>query len=165
MLNSSKKITAKQIAEKLELNIRTVYRYIDFLSASGVPIISDSGHNGGYSLMNDYHQAPLVFDIEEKKHFSMQLLMQRTQARKDVLKNKELAIKWLTLLAEQGNEYAKFFLDICISSESLRCTRNFKNDESCGRIFENNVPLPDKSAIGFKVDSKLMRKMREKKVG
>ncbi len=67
MLNSSKKITAKQIAEKLELNIRTVYRYIDSLSASGVPIISDSGHNGGYTLMNDYHQAPLLFDIEEKK--------------------------------------------------------------------------------------------------
>ncbi|WP_334308214.1 helix-turn-helix transcriptional regulator, partial [Clostridioides difficile] len=47
MLNSDKKITAKQIAEKLEINIRTVYRYIDVLSASGVPIISDTGHNGG----------------------------------------------------------------------------------------------------------------------
>lgn len=67
MLSSSKKITAKQIAEKLELNIRTVYRYIDALNTSGVPIISDSGHNGGYSLINDFHQAPLVFDIEEKK--------------------------------------------------------------------------------------------------
>lgn len=67
MLNSRKRVTAKQIAEKLELNIRTVYRYIDSLCASGVPIISDSGHNGGYSLINDFHQAPLVFDIEEKK--------------------------------------------------------------------------------------------------
>lgn len=67
MLNSGKKVTAKQIAEKLELNIRTVYRYIDSLSTSGVPIISDSGHNGGYSLMEKFHQAPLVFDIEEKK--------------------------------------------------------------------------------------------------
>lgn len=67
MLSSSKKITAQQIAEKLELNIRTVYRYIDSLSASGVPIISDSGHNGGYSLIHGFHQAPLVFDMEEKK--------------------------------------------------------------------------------------------------
>ena len=56
MLSSDKKITAKQIAEKLELNIRTVYRYIDSLSVSGVPIISDSGHNGGYSLVKDFHQ-------------------------------------------------------------------------------------------------------------
>ncbi len=67
LLSSNRKTTAKQIAEKLELNIRTVYRYIDSLITSGVPIISDSGHNGGYSLMNDFHKAPLVFDIEEKK--------------------------------------------------------------------------------------------------
>lgn len=67
MLSSNRKMTAKQIADKLELNIRTVYRYIDSIITSGVPIISDSGHNGGYSLINDFHQAPLVFDIEEKK--------------------------------------------------------------------------------------------------
>ncbi|AKG33306.1 helix-turn-helix transcriptional regulator [Paenibacillus durus] len=67
MLNSGVKMTAKQISEKLEINIRTVYRYIDALCASGVPIISDSGHNGGYSLLNNFIRAPLLFDIEEKK--------------------------------------------------------------------------------------------------
>ncbi|MGE5417096.1 MAG: helix-turn-helix transcriptional regulator [Acidobacteriota bacterium] len=67
MLNSGSKITAKQIAEKLEINIRTVYRYIDSLCASGVPIISDTGQNGGYSLLNNFIHAPLFFDIEEQK--------------------------------------------------------------------------------------------------
>ncbi len=67
MLNSGVKITAKQIAEKLEINIRTVYRYIDALCASGVPIISDTGHNGGYSLLNKFIRAPLVFDVGEQK--------------------------------------------------------------------------------------------------
>lgn len=67
MLNSGVKLTAKQISEKLEMNIRTVYRYIDALSASGVPIVSDAGHNGGYSLLNNYISAPLLFDMEEKK--------------------------------------------------------------------------------------------------
>lgn len=43
-----------------------MYRYIDVLSASGVPIISDTGHNGGYSLLNNFTKAPL-FDIEEQK--------------------------------------------------------------------------------------------------
>ena len=57
MLNSGTKITAKQIAEKLEINIRTVYRYIDSLCESGVPIISDSGQNGGYTLLNNFIQA------------------------------------------------------------------------------------------------------------
>jgi predicted DNA-binding transcriptional regulator YafY len=67
MLNSGTKITAKQISEKLEINIRTVYRYIDSLCESGVPIVSDSGQNGGYTLLNNFIQAPLVFDIEEQK--------------------------------------------------------------------------------------------------
>jgi len=67
MLNSGTKITAKQITEKLEINIRSVYRYIDSLCASGVPIISSSGLNGGYSLLNNFIQAPLYFDIEEQK--------------------------------------------------------------------------------------------------
>lgn len=66
MLSSDKKVTAKQISEKLEMNIRTVYRYIDTLSTSGVPIISDTGHNGGYSLLNNFIEAPLFFDSDEQ---------------------------------------------------------------------------------------------------
>ncbi|MEI7024848.1 helix-turn-helix transcriptional regulator [Paenibacillus sp. y28] len=67
MLNSGEKWTAKQISEKLEVNIRTVYRYMDALCFSGVPIVSDPGHHGGYSLLNNFIRAPLLFDMEEKK--------------------------------------------------------------------------------------------------
>lgn len=66
MLRSGEKITAKQISEKLEMNIRTVYRYIDTISTSGVPIISEPGHNGGYTLLNNFIEAPLFFDFEEQ---------------------------------------------------------------------------------------------------
>ncbi len=66
MLRSGEKITAKQISEKLEMNIRTVYRYIDTISTSGVPIISEPGHNGGYTLLNNFIEAPLFFDYEEQ---------------------------------------------------------------------------------------------------
>ena len=67
MLNSGTKITAKQISERLEINIRSVYRYMDALCVSGVPIISEPGHNGGYSLLNNFIRTPLLFDLEEKK--------------------------------------------------------------------------------------------------
>jgi predicted DNA-binding transcriptional regulator YafY len=66
MLRSGEKMTAKQISEKLEMNIRTVYRYIDTISTSGVPIVSEPGHNGGYSLLNNFIEAPLFFDFEEQ---------------------------------------------------------------------------------------------------
>jgi predicted DNA-binding transcriptional regulator YafY len=67
MLKAEKRVTAKQLAVALEINIRTVYRYIDALCASGVPIVADSGHNGGYSLLHSFNEAPLFFDRDEQK--------------------------------------------------------------------------------------------------
>ncbi|WP_026074180.1 helix-turn-helix transcriptional regulator [Brevibacillus massiliensis] len=67
LLKQRKRMTASEIADELEINVRTVYRYIDALCASGVPIISDSGHNGGYSLLPLFTEAPLFFDLEEQK--------------------------------------------------------------------------------------------------
>ncbi|NHN31339.1 helix-turn-helix transcriptional regulator [Paenibacillus agricola] len=67
LLKTGQRITAKQLAETLEIHIRSVYRYIDALCASGVPIIADSGHNGGYSLLHAFTEAPLLFDSHEQK--------------------------------------------------------------------------------------------------
>jgi len=67
LLKSKKQVTAKELAEQLEISIRTVYRYIDALCASGVPIISDAGHNGGYSLLNEFTKVPLFFNLDEQK--------------------------------------------------------------------------------------------------
>ena len=73
LLKSEKKMTAKQLSDELEIHIRTVYRYIDSLCASGVPIVSDSGHNGGYSLLHNFTKAPLFFDLVEQRRLFMQL--------------------------------------------------------------------------------------------
>jgi predicted DNA-binding transcriptional regulator YafY len=67
LLNARGKMTAQKIAEELEINIRTVYRYIDALCISGAPIISEAGPNGGYSLPRDFIKAPLILDMDEKK--------------------------------------------------------------------------------------------------
>lgn len=67
LLKTRKQMTAKELAEELEISIRTVYRYIDALCASGVPIISDAGHNGGYSLLNEFTKTPLFFNLDEQK--------------------------------------------------------------------------------------------------
>jgi len=67
MLQSGKKVTAQYISEQLEMNIRTVYRYIDTLSASGVPIVAEAGHHGGYSLLTQFIEVPLFFDAEEQQ--------------------------------------------------------------------------------------------------
>jgi len=67
MLRSGKQMTARQLAEKLEIHVRSVYRCIDALCASGVPIVADSGPGGGYRILSRFADSPLVFGAEEQK--------------------------------------------------------------------------------------------------
>ncbi|MCH5585484.1 YafY family transcriptional regulator [Shimazuella sp. AN120528] len=67
LLISRHRMTASELAESLETSVRTIYRYIDSLCASGVPIIAESGHDGGYRLFNKFIETPLFFDTDERK--------------------------------------------------------------------------------------------------
>jgi len=67
LLKSGKRMTAQQLADELEIHVRTVYRCIDSLCASGVPIIAEAGHNGGYRIMEHFSKAPLFFNLNEQK--------------------------------------------------------------------------------------------------
>lgn len=67
MLRTGQKKTARQLADELEIHIRSVYRCIDSLCASGVPIVADSGPGGGYRILSRFVDSPLLFDPEEQK--------------------------------------------------------------------------------------------------
>jgi predicted DNA-binding transcriptional regulator YafY len=49
-----RKLTAQELARELEVSERTIYRDIDALSASGVPIYAEPGPGGGYALLDSY---------------------------------------------------------------------------------------------------------------
>lgn len=67
MLRSGRKLTAAQIAESLEISVRTVYRYVDALCASGVPVVAESGHEGGIRILGSFTDTPLFFNTVELK--------------------------------------------------------------------------------------------------
>lgn len=54
LLKVHKQLTAKDLAKRLEVSVRTIYRDIESLSSIGVPIFTDRGTNGGIKLLGDY---------------------------------------------------------------------------------------------------------------
>jgi len=47
-------VTAKELAETLEVSIRTIYRDIDSLTAAKIPVYTTSGKGGGVGLLEDF---------------------------------------------------------------------------------------------------------------
>lgn len=66
-LQSKKIIKAQELADRFEVSLRTIYRDIRTLEASGVPIYSEAGV--GYSLLDGYRLPPVMFTREEASSF------------------------------------------------------------------------------------------------
>ena len=62
-LQSKRILTAREIAEKHHVSIRTIYRDIRTLENSGIPIVTEEGK--GYSLMQGFNLPPIMFTEKE----------------------------------------------------------------------------------------------------
>uniref|UniRef100_A0AAU3H310 YafY family transcriptional regulator n=1 Tax=Streptomyces sp. NBC_01401 TaxID=2903854 RepID=A0AAU3H310_9ACTN len=54
LLQNRERMTAQELADTLEVSVRTVYRDVESLSAAGVPLYGEPGHEGGYRLLGGF---------------------------------------------------------------------------------------------------------------
>lgn len=63
LLRGGRRVTARHLAERLEVSERTIYRDVDELTLCGVPIEGEPGH--GYRLPKSFEIPPLMFEAHE----------------------------------------------------------------------------------------------------
>ncbi len=56
---------AADLARTLGISVRSLHRYFAMLDEMGIPVYTERGPRGGFSLVRGYKMPPLVFSPEE----------------------------------------------------------------------------------------------------
>ncbi len=66
ILIDKKQVTAKEMAERFGVSTRTVYRWMEALSVSGIPVYSLKGRGGGIAISEKFSMDNTVLSEEER---------------------------------------------------------------------------------------------------
>lgn len=75
LLQSRGKVSGQELARTIEVEERSIRRYIMQLQDMGIPIEGERGRHGGYSLRPGFRLPPLMFNAEEITAVMLGLMM------------------------------------------------------------------------------------------
>ena len=78
LLQAHGQVSGAGIAARLEVDTRTVRRYIATLEEMGIPITAERGRAGGYALVAGFKLPPMMFSDDEALALSVGLLAARS---------------------------------------------------------------------------------------
>jgi len=116
-------VTAAQLAERMEVSERTIYRDIQSLIGSGVPIQGEAGI--GYMLQDGSHLPPLMFTDKEMLALELGMRMVRAWSDDELAQASQSAsAKILSVLPDklkqQVESFPIFVPEIHTASETAR---------------------------------------------
>lgn len=76
-LLQARKMTGGELARRLEVDGRTVRRYVQSLQEMGIPVEGERSRYGAYSLKRGYKMPPMMFTDEEALGLALSLLAAR----------------------------------------------------------------------------------------
>ncbi|KJR99231.1 MAG: hypothetical protein VR65_17715 [Desulfobulbaceae bacterium BRH_c16a] len=53
-LLNRRKVTARELADRFDVSVRTIYRDVETLNGAGIPVVSAQGHEGGLNIPDNY---------------------------------------------------------------------------------------------------------------
>ena len=77
LLQAHGRMSGAELAQRLEVNIRTLRRYIIMLQDLGIPIEAERGRNGAYVLSAGFKLPPMMFTNEEALALTVGLISAR----------------------------------------------------------------------------------------
>lgn len=77
LLQAHPRLSGPELATRLEVDVRTVRRYVAMLQDLGIPIETTIGRTGGYALRPGFKLPPLMFSEDEALALTLGLLVAR----------------------------------------------------------------------------------------
>lgn len=146
MLQSKKIVTATHIAEKFGISIRTAYRDIKALEASGVPLFTEEGK--GYSLMSGYTLPPVMFTEKEANALITAANMIARNKDQSLVKNHNNAVTKIRAVLKYANKNKAELL-----SERVAFFNNLSNEKSSDSLSSIQLAITNLRLVKIKYQS------------
>lgn len=104
-LLSKKTVSATYLANKYEVSVRSIYRYIESIEQAGVPLYTTRGNGGGISIIDTYRLSSTFLTVKEYE----QVINALIGIAKNV-PNKDLENALTKIQSVTRNEYSGFEL-------------------------------------------------------
>lgn len=107
-------VTARELADKFEVSVRTIVRDMESLNLAGIPITSSTGASGGYEILDTFKLNKQITNMDDYLYITTAL-----KGMCSAYENKkfEATLEKLLATSKYQNDKQRLFLDFGVAKE------------------------------------------------